>query len=200
MCPAVLQKGSCDNPNCRYAHDNAELRTTSVFFKSKMCMFATRGRCKNGDACRFAHTDEDLIEPQVPNGLDAETQPGNRQDASNAMAKAMQSHLMLMRLGAMRDRGGMPRSREALVDGLSLIPVPATPPHKTVTIAILQGSISKEAQTDRRRPHQQATPTLWCQTRHPRVHLILVLLIVSSSTRESRVQTTRETQVELPDR
>jgi len=90
MCPAVLQKGSCDNPNCRYAHDNAELRTTSVFFKSKMCMFATRGRCKNGDACRFAHTDEDLIEPQVPNGLDAETQPGNRQDASNAMAKAMQ--------------------------------------------------------------------------------------------------------------
>merc|ERR1719426_703196 len=200
MCPAVLQKGSCDNPNCRYAHDNAELRTTSVFFKSKMCMFATRGPCKNGDACRFAHTDEDLIEPQVPNGLDAETQPAIVRMQAMQWQKPCRSHLMLMRLGAMRDRGGMPRNREALVDGLSLIPVPATPPHKIVTITIFQGSISKEAQTDRRRPHQQATPTLWCQTRHPRVHLILVLLIVSSSTRESRVQTTRETQVELPDR
>jgi hypothetical protein len=61
--------------------------------------------------------------------------------------KPCRSHLMLMRLGAMRDRGGMPRNREALVDGLSLIPVPATLPRQLLlsTMAILQGIISKEA-------------------------------------------------------
>merc|ERR1719271_751853 len=181
MCPAVLQKGSCDNPNCRYAHDNAELRTTSVFFKSKMCMFATRGRCKNGDACRFAHTDEDLIEPQVPNGLDAETQPGNRQDASNAMAKAMQKppHANASGSDARQRRnakkqggtGGWPESDSSSGNTSTQNSHNSHPPRQH-----FQGSPDRPETSSSAGP-----PTLWCQTRHPRVHLILVLLIVSSS-------------------
>jgi hypothetical protein len=60
MCREFLQSGQCNNPGCRYAHSEVQLRTTETFFKTKVCRFAARGRCKHGQACRFAHNAGEL--------------------------------------------------------------------------------------------------------------------------------------------
>jgi hypothetical protein len=60
MCKTMTELGSCTDPTCRFAHNEAQLRATHGFFKMKMCGFAQSGRCKNGDACRFAHSREEL--------------------------------------------------------------------------------------------------------------------------------------------
>lgn len=55
MCSQFLQSGNCTRPNCAFAHDERELRTTVGFFKTKLCRFASSGRCRHGESCRFAH-------------------------------------------------------------------------------------------------------------------------------------------------
>jgi len=56
----MAEVGSCTDPTCRFAHDEAQLRATHGFFKMKMCGFAQSGRCKHGESCRFAHSREEL--------------------------------------------------------------------------------------------------------------------------------------------
>ncbi|CAK0838861.1 unnamed protein product, partial [Prorocentrum cordatum] len=69
--------GNCTNPRCTFAHNERELRTTSGFFKTKMCSFAASGRCKHGAACRFAHSRTEIlaIPEQCTSGSD-EGPPG----------------------------------------------------------------------------------------------------------------------------
>ena len=63
--------GFCTDSNCRFAHNEAQLRATHGFFKMKMCGFAQSGRCKHGESCRFAHSREELRPPKpLPAGVD----------------------------------------------------------------------------------------------------------------------------------
>merc|ERR1719487_1169173 len=47
-------KGKCMNPNCTYAHGEAEL-VKPPNFKKKMCHWHAQGKCRNGKKCGFAH-------------------------------------------------------------------------------------------------------------------------------------------------
>jgi len=76
MCKAQLLHGECKNPECTYAHDRAELRTTTAFFKTKMCFNAAS--CTHGDACRYAHDERELRQPDVG----TVTQIGHSRDES----------------------------------------------------------------------------------------------------------------------
>jgi hypothetical protein len=52
--------GGCDDPNCNYAHQEDELRSTDVFFKKTLCTWNEKGKCRNGAKCRFAHGIKEL--------------------------------------------------------------------------------------------------------------------------------------------
>jgi len=54
MCKAFLE-GNCEDPACNYAHGEAELRSTDMFFKKSLCIWNEKGKCRNGSQCRFAH-------------------------------------------------------------------------------------------------------------------------------------------------
>lgn len=54
FCPAKLQRGVCNNPKCRYAHTQKELRIVEMP-KTKLCSFYHGKGCMLGKACRFAH-------------------------------------------------------------------------------------------------------------------------------------------------
>lgn len=59
--------GRCNKTNCPFAHGAAELRTTEVFYKSKLCTWHEKGCCQNGTSCRFAHSKSEL-KPQNRHG------------------------------------------------------------------------------------------------------------------------------------
>lgn len=50
----------CKEKNCLFAHSEAELRSTDVCFKKSLCMWHQKGRCRNGEQCRFAHGASEL--------------------------------------------------------------------------------------------------------------------------------------------
>jgi hypothetical protein len=52
--------GICYDPECTFAHNEEELRSTDMFYKKSLCMWNEKGRCRNGDQCRFAHGFEEL--------------------------------------------------------------------------------------------------------------------------------------------
>jgi len=58
MCPDFLA-GKCTKPNCPYAHNVDEIRSTNFCYKTTPCMWYAMGRCRNGAQCSFAHGDED---------------------------------------------------------------------------------------------------------------------------------------------
>eukprot|EP00419_Tripos_fusus_P082880 CAMPEP_0172936656 /NCGR_PEP_ID=MMETSP1075-20121228/222130_1 /TAXON_ID=2916 /ORGANISM="Ceratium fusus, Strain PA161109" /LENGTH=483 /DNA_ID=CAMNT_0013798029 /DNA_START=15 /DNA_END=1463 /DNA_ORIENTATION=+ len=69
----MMEVGSCNNPACRFAHNQAQLRSTHGSFKMKMCGFVQSGRCKHGKSCRFAHSQEELRFAKVlPDGIEDE--------------------------------------------------------------------------------------------------------------------------------
>jgi len=86
MCKVFLASGNCQVPNCAFAHDERELRTTDGFFKTKLCRFASSGRCKHGVACRFAHDPEELADI-IP------IQPGQRQQQSRSNSNLLNEML-----------------------------------------------------------------------------------------------------------
>jgi hypothetical protein len=43
-----------------YAHSQEELRFTDRSFKTAMCSWYSKGQCRNGETCRFAHSPEEL--------------------------------------------------------------------------------------------------------------------------------------------
>ncbi|CAE8718360.1 unnamed protein product, partial [Polarella glacialis] len=47
--------GPCKDPTCTFAHNEDELRSTQMFYKKTLCIWYEKGRCRNGDQCRFAH-------------------------------------------------------------------------------------------------------------------------------------------------
>lgn len=62
LCESVTRSYPCRNPNCTYAHSRDELRATRdlVAYKTSLCFFHKKGRCLNGEKCRFAHGDTEL--------------------------------------------------------------------------------------------------------------------------------------------
>eukprot|EP00928_Gymnodinium_smaydae_P006838 TRINITY_DN12434_c0_g5_i1.p1 TRINITY_DN12434_c0_g5~~TRINITY_DN12434_c0_g5_i1.p1 ORF type:complete len:202 (+),score=24.97 TRINITY_DN12434_c0_g5_i1:144-749(+) len=55
-----FERSACLDQGCKYAHGVADLRATPGLYKTALCMAATKGTCKRGDLCRFAHSFEEL--------------------------------------------------------------------------------------------------------------------------------------------
>jgi len=53
----MAESGICSDASCRFAHNMEQLR--DGHFRSKMCIFRQKGRCKNGANCHFAHSFEE---------------------------------------------------------------------------------------------------------------------------------------------
>merc|ERR1719399_110900 len=47
--------GNCSVENCVFAHGDDELRSTDMFYKKTLCIWNEKGKCRNGEKCRFAH-------------------------------------------------------------------------------------------------------------------------------------------------
>eukprot|EP00746_Dinoflagellata_sp_MGD_P005812 gnl/MRDRNA2_/MRDRNA2_111272_c0_seq1.p1 gnl/MRDRNA2_/MRDRNA2_111272_c0~~gnl/MRDRNA2_/MRDRNA2_111272_c0_seq1.p1 ORF type:complete len:810 (-),score=177.66 gnl/MRDRNA2_/MRDRNA2_111272_c0_seq1:69-2498(-) len=62
MCRYHL-KGMCkdDSATCKFAHDESELVSPVGKPKTLLCKFHMQGKCLNGTACGFAHSEEELI-------------------------------------------------------------------------------------------------------------------------------------------
>eukprot|EP00922_Rhytidocystis_sp_ex-Travisia-forbesii_P009960 GHVS01014576.1.p1 GENE.GHVS01014576.1~~GHVS01014576.1.p1 ORF type:complete len:487 (+),score=113.12 GHVS01014576.1:38-1462(+) len=74
LCAAVVQGLECTTPNCQYAHDSEDLKETQFegTHKTVMCFFHKKGKCMNGDKCRFAHSVVDL-RPKSPSSSTSTT-------------------------------------------------------------------------------------------------------------------------------
>lgn len=54
MCPR-LAEGQCRQGDCKYAHNEKELRSTDNLYKTSMCIQYAKGKCQAGRHCRYAH-------------------------------------------------------------------------------------------------------------------------------------------------
>eukprot|EP00442_Polarella_glacialis_P004298 CAMPEP_0115092840 /NCGR_PEP_ID=MMETSP0227-20121206/27056_1 /TAXON_ID=89957 /ORGANISM="Polarella glacialis, Strain CCMP 1383" /LENGTH=312 /DNA_ID=CAMNT_0002484837 /DNA_START=64 /DNA_END=1002 /DNA_ORIENTATION=- len=54
LCKAFLE-ATCVDPECIFAHGDEELISTGMFHKKMLCKWNEKGKCRNGDQCRFAH-------------------------------------------------------------------------------------------------------------------------------------------------
>jgi len=64
MC-AMFARGSCNDPNCRFAHSRSELRWAPDLTKTAVCRAFARGQC-NDLRCKFAHGEKELrVTPSV---------------------------------------------------------------------------------------------------------------------------------------
>eukprot|EP00397_Hematodinium_sp_SG-2012_P010049 GEMP01010154.1.p1 GENE.GEMP01010154.1~~GEMP01010154.1.p1 ORF type:complete len:457 (+),score=59.82 GEMP01010154.1:204-1574(+) len=65
MCSA-LETGTCDDPECTFAHRKEELQATFAFRKTKLCKYFIESHhlylkeCVMGDGCRYAHSEAEL--------------------------------------------------------------------------------------------------------------------------------------------
>lgn len=91
LCKAFAH-GNCKDANCPFAHGEEQLRSTDLFYKKSLCMWYDKGRCRNGDQCRFAHGVSELQswpvrprefkvqgEPAGSAGIPAPTKRGGKQ-------------------------------------------------------------------------------------------------------------------------
>lgn len=67
MCQNVITVNTCKRKTCKYAHSHEELVQSvpppveNKYYKTKMCRQILRDKsCKYGDACHFAHSEDDL--------------------------------------------------------------------------------------------------------------------------------------------
>lgn len=61
LCKQLEKTGTCTSPTCTFAHSRQELRTSTVSqFKVKLCNFYPKGKCIDGENCRFAHSVTEL--------------------------------------------------------------------------------------------------------------------------------------------
>jgi len=67
LCQAYEQ-GGCNNKDCGFAHGDEELRSANLFYKKTLCIWNQKGKCRNGDQCRFAHGTSELRANQGGNG------------------------------------------------------------------------------------------------------------------------------------
>lgn len=83
MCRIFIQTGTCEDPNCGYAHELSEVRATNSFFKTSMCRFLRRGTCKLGHQCRYAHTTDELrVDTQAGQSHSSSGLPGSSSSSS----------------------------------------------------------------------------------------------------------------------
>eukprot|EP00820_Chromera_velia_P010601 Cvel_21983.t1-p1 / transcript=Cvel_21983.t1 / gene=Cvel_21983 / organism=Chromera_velia_CCMP2878 / gene_product=hypothetical protein / transcript_product=hypothetical protein / location=Cvel_scaffold2116:29829-33600(+) / protein_length=897 / sequence_SO=supercontig / SO=protein_coding / is_pseudo=false len=71
MCKAIERGYACHNPYCTFAHSRQELRTSTVaHFKSRQCKFFHKGKCLDGENCRFLHAPFEASDSggEQPNG------------------------------------------------------------------------------------------------------------------------------------
>jgi len=59
LCKAFTE-GGCTDATCTFAHGEDELRSTEMFFKKTLCIWHEKGKCRNGEKCRFAHGVKEL--------------------------------------------------------------------------------------------------------------------------------------------
>lgn len=83
--------GGCTDPKCSFAHGESELCSTDKFFKNTLCIWNEKGKCKDGDRCRFAHGISQLrTQAQIPhNANDKDARrcaPNLAQAKSNAVS------------------------------------------------------------------------------------------------------------------
>ncbi|CRG95905.1 zinc finger protein, putative [Plasmodium gallinaceum] len=62
LCDYIKKKIPCRNVNCKFAHDINTLKPSVhlATYKSTICSFWGKGKCFNGNKCRFAHGSEDI--------------------------------------------------------------------------------------------------------------------------------------------
>ncbi|CRH00680.1 zinc finger protein, putative [Plasmodium relictum] len=62
LCDYIKKKIPCRNANCKFAHDIDTLKPSVhlATYKSTICSFWGKGKCFNGNKCRFAHGNEDI--------------------------------------------------------------------------------------------------------------------------------------------
>jgi len=65
LCQAFFS-GGCTQHDCSYAHGENELRAARAPFKNTLCLWNKRGKCRNGELCRFAHSTDELCSPASP--------------------------------------------------------------------------------------------------------------------------------------
>jgi len=56
-------RNQCYDHDCKFAHGYADLRATEKVYKTELCRWSTHGWCKAGNACRYAHTQEEIRNP-----------------------------------------------------------------------------------------------------------------------------------------
>eukprot|EP00448_Togula_jolla_P039174 CAMPEP_0170621478 /NCGR_PEP_ID=MMETSP0224-20130122/28620_1 /TAXON_ID=285029 /ORGANISM="Togula jolla, Strain CCCM 725" /LENGTH=285 /DNA_ID=CAMNT_0010947735 /DNA_START=57 /DNA_END=914 /DNA_ORIENTATION=+ len=59
LCQAFIA-GGCTEHDCSYAHGEDELCAARALFKTAMCIWNKKGKCRNGELCRFAHSTDEL--------------------------------------------------------------------------------------------------------------------------------------------
>lgn len=72
LCDYIKRKMPCQNINCKFAHDIEALKPSVhlATYKSAICSFWGKGKCFNGDKCRFAHGDSDMNKTEDLTKLD----------------------------------------------------------------------------------------------------------------------------------
>jgi hypothetical protein len=67
LCTKFME-GSCRDENCTYAHGQEDLRHPPNF-KKKFCKWSSKGACRNGASCGFAHHVSELRGVEPPPGF-----------------------------------------------------------------------------------------------------------------------------------
>ncbi|CAD2099923.1 zinc finger protein, putative [Plasmodium vinckei] len=62
LCDYIKKKLPCKDINCKFAHDTEMLKPSVhlATYKSTICSFWGKGKCFNGNKCRFAHGTNDI--------------------------------------------------------------------------------------------------------------------------------------------
>ncbi|SBT45008.1 zinc finger protein, putative [Plasmodium ovale wallikeri] len=70
LCDYIKKKVPCRDINCKFAHDIDTLKPSVhlATYKSTICSFWGKGKCFNGNKCRFAHGNDDI---KTNEGIDA---------------------------------------------------------------------------------------------------------------------------------
>ena len=70
LCPKMEQFGFCDehssNASCLFAHDQIELKHLPKVVKTALCRYYPQGKCRANNACRLAHSIDELDPAVIP--------------------------------------------------------------------------------------------------------------------------------------
>jgi Zinc finger C-x8-C-x5-C-x3-H type (and similar) len=67
ICPKLEQIGFCDDQtNCPFAHEQGDLKQLPKVVKTALCRYYPIGKCRAGNACRHAHSLDELDPALLP--------------------------------------------------------------------------------------------------------------------------------------